>query len=274
MPEIILLGSSGFAGRHLTTILQNENKIPVVLYRSSDLDLLSRGAPQRLKTVLKSDSILIAAARAPQNPDEEARANQDQQIGENIAAGLSQTRIRKFIYLSTSAVYGETPYGRAKKKVEDALLAVGEKSGTPTYLLRICTIYGPGDHHPPYGPGRFIRSILNQGRVQIFGDGEEKRDYIFVRDLVHIASRFALEDHEPGIYDVAAQCASFQEILDLLRKVMEQDFTVESVERKIAKIDLCLDASKLKRVLHGLKFTELKEGLRETVRSFQLASSQ
>ena len=50
-------------------------------------------------------------------------------------------------------------------------------------ILRPTLIYGPGDTHNGYGPNRFINLALKNKSIPIFGNGEEKRDHIFVEDV-------------------------------------------------------------------------------------------
>ena len=284
MSNIIFLGASGFVGHPLAALLQKHN-LPVQAYRSSEIDLLSPLAEEKLLSVLDSDSVLIASVRAPYQEDGVQQACQDERMGEVIARGLHRKRIKKFIYFSTSAVYGDsrsrlavaedadtepcTPYARAKLTTEKLIMEASAESGTPVYVLRIGTIYGPGHSVPPYGPDRFIQSLFKEGTVKIYGDGSEKRDYIYVLDLAEIVLRFTLQDLSPGIYNIASQCLSFREILDQLREVLPTPFKVEWLERKISKTDVCLDTRKLQRTIPGLPFTEFRTALKKTISDFQ-----
>ena len=53
-------------------------------------------------------------------------------------------------------------------------------------ILRPTLIYGIGDAHNGYGPNRFINLALKNKLISIFGNGEEKRDHIFIKDLIKI----------------------------------------------------------------------------------------
>ena len=53
-------------------------------------------------------------------------------------------------------------------------------------ILRPTIIYGAGDSHNGYGPNRFVNCALRNNSISIFGSGEERRDHIFIEDLVKI----------------------------------------------------------------------------------------
>ena len=97
----------------------------------------------------------------------------------HVAACLSQVRVRKCVYVSSTFVYGDrttndavteqtvtdpsTPYAIAKLAGEFLMRQAAEGSGVPLVVLRVCGFYGPGDPHvESYGPARFIKSALNE----------------------------------------------------------------------------------------------------------------
>src|SRR5204863_9896338 len=65
------------------------------------------------------------------------------------------------------------------------LMLAAEAKG-PLAILRLTAIYGPGDTHNSYGPNRFLRQALREGRIALFGNGEETRDHLHVDDAVDL----------------------------------------------------------------------------------------
>ena len=57
----------------------------------------------------------------------------------------------------------------------------------PIVVLRPSPLYGVADPHNGYGPNRFSRLAAQGGEITLFGEGEEKRDHVFVEDLGEIA---------------------------------------------------------------------------------------
>ncbi len=106
--------------------------------------------------------------------------------------------LRKFVYASSSSVYGDaeafptaetvlprpvSPYGVTKLSAEQLVYLYWRNYGVPTVSLRYFTVYGPRQR-PDMAFGRFIRAILDERPIGIFGDGEQTRDFTFIEDIV------------------------------------------------------------------------------------------
>src|SRR5260370_24915847 len=72
-------------------------------------------------------------------------------------------------------------------RTRELILAAEAKA--PLAMLRITAVYGAGDTHNSYGPNRFLRQALNDGRIPLFGNGEETRDHLRVDDAVDLLLR-------------------------------------------------------------------------------------
>lgn len=119
--------------------------------------------------------------------------------------------ISKFVCASSSSVYGETPelpmresgrtlpvspYGVTKLAAENLAVLYHRSFGVPTVSLRYFTVYGPRQR-PDMAFHRFIRAALSDTPVEVFGDGEQTRDFTFVSDVVD-ATEAALMSGPPG----------------------------------------------------------------------------
>jgi len=106
--------------------------------------------------------------------------------------------LRKFVYASSSSVYGDaeafptgetllpkpvSPYGVTKLSAEQLVYLYWRNYGVQTVSLRYFTVYGPRQR-PDMAFGRFIRAILEDRPIGIFGDGEQARDFTFIEDIV------------------------------------------------------------------------------------------
>jgi UDP-glucose 4-epimerase len=288
--KVVILGGSGFIGAALLKRLQQEGNLLVEAYNSTTLDLTSPDCVDRLCDMVDDQTILIVTARSRGAQDQLKASSEDIAIATNLAWCLSKQRVKKCLYFSTISVYGDAKtdlsiteetligptslYGTAKFAGEGMLRLASEKAGIPLVVFRPCMVYGPGDTSVAYGPARFIRSILREGKVRLFGDGSELRDYVFIRDLVKITTRFAFGERR-GTYNVATgQSHSFQEIIAFLRKITDQDFEVVRVDRDRAKVDQRINPAKLLGVLPGFRFTELEQGLAETYKYFSIKFAQ
>jgi UDP-glucose 4-epimerase len=282
--KIVILGSTGFIGGALLAQLQKQSDILVEGYCSSNLNLTSENCVDRLCEVVDDETVLMVTARSRRTQDQFESFSDDIAIDTSIAHCLSRRPVKKCLYFSTLSVYGdattnlsiteEAPiaptslYGIAKFTGECTIRQIADKTGMPLVVFRPCMVYGPGDTSRAYGPARFIKSILQEGAVHLFGDGTELRDYLFIRDLVNITIQFALGE-QCGTYNLATgRSHSFQEIIACLRKAAQRDFDVVNIARDRPKVDQKINPSRLLSALPGFHFTELEQGLLETYQYF------
>jgi nucleoside-diphosphate-sugar epimerase len=126
------------------------------------------------------------------------------------------------IYLSSDAVYGDlsetvneesslnpTTWHSLMHIARESIL--GMQSRFALVTLRLCAIYGPTDTHSSYGPNRFINQAKS-GNIQLFGNGEELRNHLYIKDLVRILEIF-ISKKTVGTFNIASQTLlSFHEI--------------------------------------------------------------
>ena len=124
--------------------------------------------------------------------------------------------LKKFIYASSSSVYGDardfpitedspqrpvSPYGVTKLAGEHLASLYHTGYGVPTISLRYFTVYGPRQR-PDMAFHKFIRAVMNGEEIQIYGTGEQTRDFTYVSDAVE-ANLQALGAGNPGeIYNI------------------------------------------------------------------------
>lgn len=128
--------------------------------------------------------------------------------------------IRKLVLSSSAAIYGDnpvmpkvetmvpepkSPYAVTKLDGEYYLDMYRRAYGVPTVSLRYFNVYGPRqDPKSPYAAAVpiFIHRALRHEDITIFGDGEQTRDFVYVKDVV-AANAFAAEGEADGVFNVA-----------------------------------------------------------------------
>lgn len=135
-----------------------------------------------------------------------------------LEAAKQQKRVRKVIYASSSSVYGGTegpvhetqlpapysPYGVSKLAGEHLCRLYYQNYGVPVVSLRYFTVYGPYQRED-MAFHRFIKSILENRPISVYGDGKQTRDFTYIDDVVQANIR-ALEKGIPGeVYNVGSQ---------------------------------------------------------------------
>jgi nucleoside-diphosphate-sugar epimerase len=138
--------------------------------------------------------------------------------------------LRRFVYASTSSVYGRfasgdetlptkpvSPYGVTKLAGENLCRAYGETYGLPVVALRYFSVYGPRQR-PDMGYNRFIRALIQGDPVVVYGDGQQVRGNTYVSDAV-AATLAAVAAHPGEVFNVGGGEAA--SVWDILRKLEE-----------------------------------------------------
>ncbi len=154
----------------------------------------------------------------------------------NVLIAARDRDVRKVIYASSSSVYGDTPilpkredmkpnpkspYAVSKLAGEYYCKVFSEVYGLKTVCLRYFNVYGPRqDPYSEYAAviPRFIMRVLNKKPPIIFGDGNQTRDFTFVKDVVK-ANILAMERNVEGIFNIAS--GKRISINELANKIME-----------------------------------------------------
>jgi nucleoside-diphosphate-sugar epimerase len=139
--------------------------------------------------------------------------------------------VRRFVYASTSSVYGRfssgdeamptrsiSPYGVTKLAGENLCRAYHEEHGLPLVVLRYFSVYGPRQR-PDMGYYRFIAALLGRRPITVFGDGLQVRGNTYVSDCVE-ATVAALRAPLGEVYNVGGgESASVWDILAKLETI-------------------------------------------------------
>lgn len=152
-------------------------------------------------------------------------------------------KIKHFIYGSTSSVYGRfatgneemplipcSPYGVTKVSAEHLCKAYAESTGLPVTILRFFSVYGPGQR-PDMAYHIFIRALLENEPITIYGDGEQSRSNTFVTDCVQ-GIMLAFEKREQSVGETfnigGGEVVSINQVLRVLEELMGRHFRITS----------------------------------------------
>lgn len=189
------------------------------------------------------------------------------------------SRIQKFIYGSSSSVYGHcpelpmsegsplfpySPYGVTKLAAEHLCHLYFKNYGVPCVSLRFFTVYGPGQR-PDMAFHRFFKAIADDKPVIVYGDGQQTRDFTYIDDIVE-ANMACLERGKVGeIYNVGGgHRKKLAAILPLLEDICQK--TVKVIQKEQQKGDVLhtyADISKSRKDLRFDPQVPLEDGLKE-----------
>jgi len=253
-------------------------------------DILDEGLA--VKVTKNADVIIHLAANtgvgpSVENPRADCMANV---IGTfNYLEAARINTVPRFVFASSGAPAGEveppiheelpphpvSPYGASKLAGEGYCSAYYKTFNIQTVMLRFGNVYGPGSLHKSSIVAKFIRQALNKETLEIYGDGAQTRDFIYIDDLIH-ALRLAVTTENIG--GEAFQIASNQEttvgeITDKMVKILNQNginhINVINGETRLGDVKRNYsDTSKAKNRLGWQPKMNQDEGLKKTVEYF------
>ena len=197
---------------------------------------------------------------------------------QKLLEAAKTSAIKKFIYASSSSVYGlsphlpmsETsplhpfsPYGVTKLAAENLCFLYHKNYGIPCVSLRFFTVYGPGQR-PDMAFHRFFKAIAENREITIFGDGQQTRDFTFIDDIIR-ANLSSIESGKAGeTYNLGGGTQrKLADILPVIEEISQTKANIRYVEKEKGDVrHTFADIQKAKRDLNYSPQVTLEEGLK------------
>ncbi|MFH2106652.1 MAG: SDR family oxidoreductase [Candidatus Micrarchaeota archaeon] len=195
-------------------------------------------------------------------------------------------KVKRFIFASSAAVYGNdpglpkkenmlakvatSPYANSKRIGEMLCEEYRKKDKLPTTCLRYFNVYGPRQNPQSEYSGvitKFITTLAKGEKPIVYGDGNQTRDFIFVKDVAN-ANLIAMEKKaSSGTFNVATgKPTSINDLLDSIGKVMKKKtLSIMEHERTGDIRESYADMNKAKKELGFKAEYSLEDGLKETI---------
>ncbi len=299
----LVTGCAGFVGSHLTESLlaDGEDVIGVDCFndnygRREKLRNLERAMDWRgfefvpidlargelFELVEECDTVFHLAAEPGVRSSwgdrfEQYLRNNVQATQQLLEAAASSPRTR-LVYASSSSVYGEaarfptpedvtprpvSPYGLTKLSAEQLCDLYHLCHGINVVSLRLFSVYGPRQR-PDMAFNRFCRAALEGAPIDVFGDGDQTRDFTYVGDVVtglRIAA--ATPGIEGGVFNLGGGSqVSVHDALALIGELAERELTISYSESPHGDVrDTRADTTRARQRLGFVPATPLAEGL-------------
>ncbi len=206
----------------------------------------------------------------------------------NMLEGARKNGVGKFIFASSGAPAGEveppiheekvprpvSPYGASKLAGEGYCSAYYRSFNVNTISLRFGNVYGPRSKHKSSVVAKFLKNALGGKPLEIYGDGSQTRDFIFIDDLIQAIILSSEADVGGEIFQIATYSETTVNVIaENIKKIVEMetgktieiiygDFRTGDVKRSFS------DISKAKRILGFNPKVDLSEGLKATFEWF------
>lgn len=273
--RVVILGAQGFISRHLRDWC-GANGIDCMSIGSSEIDLSEVDNASRLTSLLRAnDAVVMTSLLTPEKGRDYITLMRNLRMAETVCNTLAHVRFAHFVYLSSDAVYDAQKipldedssrepidyYALCHTAREMMLGSELAKQKIPLCILRLTAVYGTGDTHNTYGPNRFVRTALKDGRIELIGEGEERRSHVFIDDAIRLIG-LALARRSTGTLNVATRPAvSFSDIARIVIGLAGKTVRVEHIQRTVPTIHRTFVNSAIFAAFPEFRFTPLEAGL-------------
>lgn len=272
-PRVVVVGAAGFVGRALVKYLHAQD-VPALALGRSELDLLATDAGSRLAALLRHDDcVVLSSARAPVKDN--GMLIDNLRMMEAACAALTSQPVAHVVYVSSDAVYADSKgllaetscaqpgslHGAMHLAREIMLQNAGK---SPLCILRPTLIYGAADPHNGYGPNRFRRLAQRGEEIVLFGEGEERRDHVYIDDVAQLAAR-CIAQRSAGILNIATgSVTSFRDIAAMIAAMAPAPVSIRATPRSGPMPHngyRAFDPAAVKQAFPDFSFTSLEAGL-------------
>ena len=138
----------------------------------------------------------------------------------------------------------------------------------PLVVLRPSLLYGAQDPHNGYGPNRFRRLAAQGQPIALFGEGEERRDHVYIEDVAELTLRVLLNRSRGALNIATGQVRSFREIAHDVVRIGESASPILGTTRvgpmphngyRAFSVEAC------QRAFPDFKYTTLEDGLHRSI---------
>lgn len=200
----------------------------------------------------------------------------------SLMEAMRDAGIKRVVMASSGAVYGEqplpkvhekllpnptSPYAVSKLAAEGYIHTIGSRWNIETVSLRIFNAYGPAQAVPPtHAPviPQFLRQILGDGSLVVFGDGQHVRDYLYVDDLVQaLVSAATAENISRQTINIGTGLGtSINQLITIIEQVTgRQAKVIFNPTVSGGVLSLVANIDRAKKLLNYRPQTSLREGI-------------
>tara|TARA_B100001175_G_scaffold316433_1_gene330377 strand:- start:6590 stop:7561 length:972 start_codon:yes stop_codon:yes gene_type:complete len=201
----------------------------------------------------------------------------------NIIENSIKNNIKKFIFASSSSVYGEQKnfpikeniyldpkniYARTKKLNEEIAFDIHRLNKIDITGLRLFTVYGEWGR-PDMFIMKFLKCLYNKEKLKLFNKGNHYRDFTYIDDVVEIISKLIIKKQNKK-FKIFNICSNKPiHLRKLINIMVKQTKKIPNILlTNFQKADVLKthgDNKKIKRYLKYYKFTKIEEGIKKTI---------
>jgi len=296
----LVTGGDGFVGRHLVSRLIEEDSKVVILdnFSSGSLNRAVKGAEVISGDIRDKKIVRKAVDQVDQIVHLAARINIPESIKDpkttwgvnvdgtrNLLDEAKLSGVKTFVYASSCSVYGEaqyipqdekhpvapiSPYASSKLAAESLCTDPSLRGELNLTILRFFNIYGPGQKKGPYAGviTNFLDNLRAARPIQIYGNGDQVRDFIFIEDVVESILKGLMVSKKPqSLLNIGSgQALSINQLASECQTVAGTQVPIQHVAARPGDIERsCANTNLMRQVLSFSPRISIGEGLKRTL---------
>lgn len=304
--KVLVTGCAGFIGSHLTDRLLKEGFQVIGIDRFADyyareikekningaftnqaFDLIEQDILD-IEKLPEVDYVFHQAAQAgvrgSWGSNFEIYTRDNIESTQRLLEFYKDRKIKKFIYASSSSVYGDvdlpmressilkpfSPYGVTKLAAENLCYLYYRNYQVPVISLRYFTVYGPRQR-PEMAINLFVRAVSNGEEISVYGDGNQTRDFTYVDDAVEANLLAASHDVAGEVFNVGGGSRiSVKELIQKIEGITGKKAKLKYIENQAGDVrDTLADNTKARETLHWRPEVRIEEGLERYISWFR-----
>jgi len=197
----------------------------------------------------------------------------------NLLEMAKQYNVKQFIFASSSSVYGinkktpfseddpvrlqVSPYATAKRAAELYCKTYNNLYGIPATILRFFTVYGERQR-PDMAIRKFVKLIMKNKPIPIFGDGSSIRDYTYIDDCINCISKAIEKPMDCEIINIGSgRTITLKQLIEVLQKISGRQITIQKLGEQTGDVPVTYaDINKAERLLDYKPRVTIEEGIR------------
>lgn len=303
--KILITGGAGFIGSHIANELINDNEITIIDNLSTgNIKNLNEPEHDNLEFIHEDlcktnlDDItsgtdyifhLAAMASVPLSVEKPVECNE---INVNTTVKLLKSAVdndvKKIVFSSSSAVYGQntnmplketepfmpsSPYAASKANCEVYLKSFYESYGLNYTALRYFNVFGPkqdkNSHYAAVMPN-FISSLLEGKPAEIYGDGEQTRDFVYVGDVVKANINACKSNYNGAVNVASGKKITINRLYEIIRDTLGSELEPKYLPERLGDVRHSLaDVSNMEKINLKIDSSNFESQLQETVNWFR-----
>lgn len=302
--KILVAGAGGFIGGHLIKRLSTSNEIVATDVKSlnkwfqvhnvSNFPKFDCRDKSNFEKVKSQYDIIINLAcdhgGVGYLTNNDYRCLTDVTINLNLLDFAVDTKSLSFMFASSACVYNKSlqddcssvvylaesdawpawpdmKYGLEKLYSEELCLATQQQHNIKMFIPRIHGCYGPYNHYNDIkekAPNALMRKALFDDVIEVWGDGTQKRSFMYVDDVVDGIIRLLESDYHQPINIGSDQVVTLSEVADIAKDVANRDIPVVYLPGTVGVASRCSDNTLVKQILSWEPTIDLVTGLTKT----------